>query len=144
MSANAIIHQAQLNEWAARFADKKASGLTVNEWCLQNNLSQWSYFYWKRKLKEELISQALPEIVPLTLPVPECHSLPSASPVLGSTTCTTNTTDTARGSGTACATDTACTTASAATIRIHNTAIEINASAPENFIANLIKAVRHA
>ena len=144
MSANAIIHQAQLNEWAARFAEQKSSGLSVNNWCLQNNISKWTYFYWKRKLKEDLLSQALPEIVPLTLPVSECHTVPSVPSVSGCTTGTTCITGTSCEKDTICATDTTCTSSSAATIRINDIAIEINASAPEVFITNLIKAVCHA
>lgn len=48
--------------------DQKASGLTVMEWCKQNNLSAYKYFYWKRLLKEEAIEQVLPAIVPLAMP----------------------------------------------------------------------------
>ena len=36
MSAKTILHQAMLNEWVARIAEQKASGLNVSEWCIQN------------------------------------------------------------------------------------------------------------
>ncbi len=68
MSTKSLLHQAKLNEWISRFADQKASGLTVAEWCKQNSLSEYKYFYWKRLLKEEAIEQALPDIVPLAMP----------------------------------------------------------------------------
>ena len=68
MSTKSILHQAKLNEWASLFADQKSSGLSVAEWCKQNNLSQYKFFYWKRRLKDEAITQVLPEIVPLTIP----------------------------------------------------------------------------
>ncbi len=68
MSTNSMIHKAKLNEWAARLADQKASGLSVSEWCRQNNLSQYKYFYWKRLLKEETVKQVLPDIVQLAMP----------------------------------------------------------------------------
>jgi len=45
MSTKSLIHQAKLNEWATRFADLKASGLPVKEWCLHNNISKDKYFY---------------------------------------------------------------------------------------------------
>ncbi|WP_442969665.1 IS66 family insertion sequence element accessory protein TnpA [Roseburia sp. TF10-5] len=32
-----------MNEWTTRFSDQKASGLTVKEWCNQNNLSIHTY-----------------------------------------------------------------------------------------------------
>ena len=65
MTAKQKIHQAYLNEWAARFTDQKVSGLTVRQWCDQNHLSIHKYHYWKHLLKEEVVDQLLPDIVPL-------------------------------------------------------------------------------
>ena len=52
MNSHQKFHQAHLNEWASRFADQKASGLTVRDWCSQNNLPIHKYNYWKHQLKE--------------------------------------------------------------------------------------------
>jgi len=60
MSTKQILHQAILNEWVSRIANQQASGLTVAEWCRRNEVSRNSYFYWKRQMKDELITQALP------------------------------------------------------------------------------------
>ena len=68
MNAKQKLHQIHLQEWTVRFADQKASGLTVRQWCEQNNLSFHTYNYWKHLLKEEVVDQALPDIVPLSLP----------------------------------------------------------------------------
>ena len=67
MSTRSIINQAKLREWTSRFAYQKASSLTIADWCQQNGISRHSCFYWKRKLKDEVVSQALPEIVPLSI-----------------------------------------------------------------------------
>ena len=69
MNARQKLHQIHLQEWTVRFADQKASCLTVRQWCEQNNLSFHTYNYWKHLLKEEVVEQALPDIVPLSLPV---------------------------------------------------------------------------
>lgn len=69
MNARQKLHQIHLQEWAIRFADQKASGLTVRQWCEQNHLSFHTYNYWKHLLKEEVVDQVLPDIVPLSLPV---------------------------------------------------------------------------
>lgn len=69
MNAKQKLHQVHLQEWAIRFADQKASGLTVRQWCEQNKLSFHTYNYWKHLLKEEVVDQSLPDIVPLSLPV---------------------------------------------------------------------------
>ena len=68
MSTRSIVNRAKLEAWASRFSEQKASGLTVADWCQQNSISRHSYFYWKRRLKDEAVSQALPEIVPLAVP----------------------------------------------------------------------------
>lgn len=54
MNTRQKLHQLRMNEWATRFSDQKASGLTVKEWCGQNDLSIHTYNYWKHALKEEL------------------------------------------------------------------------------------------
>ena len=64
MSTRSIIHQATLNEWVSRIKEQKTSGLSVSEGCRQNNISRDKYFYWKRQLKEEVVEQSLPDIVP--------------------------------------------------------------------------------
>ncbi len=51
MFNKSLLHQARLNEWASRCADQKASGLSVTDWCEQNNLSKHKFFYWKQLLK---------------------------------------------------------------------------------------------
>ena len=131
MNARQKLHQVHLQEWAIRFADQKASGLTVRQWCEQNNLSFHTYNYLKHLLKEEVVDQALPDIVPLSLPV-------------------------ISGSGSSLG-----TTASAAfpsiranrSIRSNNpsvkmvingVSIEIDTSVSEDFLGKLIKAVCHA
>lgn len=131
MSTKSMLRQAKLNEWAVRFSDQKASGLTVKEWCRQNNLSQDKFFYWKRLLKENAIEQALPEIVPLAMPlVPE--------PVNSTLSDTTN------DAYESCASCTSCASNSCARLLINGICIELDSSAPEAFIRKLIKAVRHA
>ena len=132
MSTKSMLHQTMLNEWAARFADQKASGLSVAQWCKENNLSRYKYFYWKRQLKDEVTLQALPDIVPLAMPaspvVPEVPA-PAMSSGLASATCAS------------CA---SFPSSSCARVLINGMTIEIESSAPEPFIRSLIKAVRHA
>lgn len=67
MNAKTKIHQAHLNEWAILIQNQATSGLTVRDWCAKNNLTIHKYNYWKRLLKEELVDQVLPDIVPLSL-----------------------------------------------------------------------------
>ena len=62
MTTKEKIHQLHLSEWITRFADQKASGLTVKQWCEQNGFTIHTYNYWKHILKEEVVNKALPDI----------------------------------------------------------------------------------
>ncbi|MCR5419522.1 MAG: hypothetical protein K6E98_00775 [Lachnospiraceae bacterium] len=133
MSTKSLLHQAKLKEWASRFIDQKASGLSVAEWCKQNNLSQHKFFYWKRLLKEEAIEQTLPDIVPL--------AMPSVTADVSQTQVTSQVPTLARETRASCTTF---ASNSCARLFINGVCIEIESSAPESFITNLIRAVRHA
>ena len=132
MSTRSMLHQAKLNEWASRFAEQKSSGLSVPAWCEKQGISKYKFFYWKRQLKDELVTQALPDIVPLPLPtaqLPEVNTTFATAPIPDRTT---------RASCTTFA------TCSCARIYINGMTIEFDASASANIISNVIKAVRHA
>ena len=132
MSSNSIIKQTKLKQWASLFADQKSSGLSVIDWCRQNNISRDQFFYWKRKLKDELVTNALPDIVPISLP-----SAPdSVSPILSPSPQTKDN----RATCTSCPTF---TTGSCARVYINGMTVEFDASVPESLISNVVKAVRH-
>jgi hypothetical protein len=128
-----MLHQAKLNEWASRFIEQKASGLSVSEWCRQNNQSRYKFFYWKRLLKEEAALQVLPDIVPL--------SVPSVSPQLQPDSTFPTTSELGSATCASCATF---TSNLCARLYINGICIELDSSANETFIKNIIKAVRHA
>lgn len=125
MNTRQKLHQIHLNEWATRFADQAASGLTVRQWCEQNNYSVHTYNYWKHILKEELASQVLPDIVPITISEPTPQSLPVvATPISSSLT--------------------NCTIRANAKLFINGVSIEVDSTASEEFLRTIIKAVRYA
>ena len=126
MNAKQKLHQTHLREWAARFTDQKASGLTVRAWCEQNQISFHKYNYWKHILKEEVVDQALPDIVSLTLPASTLPSAQASQPVRTNRAIHTNYTN--------------------ANVRlcIDGVAIEIDPSVPEEFLRTLVRAVHYA
>lgn len=123
MTAKQKLHQAHLREWAARFSDQKASGLTVRQWCEQNHLSIHKYNYWKHILKEEVVDQMLPDIVPLSFPV--SSNMPDR-PVRANRAIRTNASNTN------------------VKFCIDGVSVEIDPSVPEDFLRTLIRAVHYA
>ena len=82
MNAKQKLHQLHLQEWAGRFAEQKASGLTIRQWCEVNHFFFHTYNYWKYLLKEEVVDQILPDIVPIPVSaVLEYQSLLEATEV---------------------------------------------------------------
>lgn len=127
MNARQKLHQVHLQEWAIRFADQKASGLTVRQWCKQNHLSFHTYNYWKHLLKEEVVDQVLPDIVPLSLPVcsDSGSSLETTAPAFPSIRANRSNNFNVK-------------------MLINGVSIEIDTAVSEEFLGKLIKAVCHA
>ena len=42
--------------WAERIAECRSSGMSVREWCRENEISEKTYYYWQRKLYQQMIS----------------------------------------------------------------------------------------
>ena len=130
MNARQKLHQIHLQEWTVRFADQKASGLTVRQWCEQNNLSFHTYNYWKHLLKEEVVDQTLPDIVPLSLPV-----LSDSDSSLETTATEIRSIRAIRAIR---------SNDSNIKLQINGVSIEIDTSVSEEFLTKLIRAVCHA
>ena len=53
MNTKQKLHQAYFAKWAVHFQEQASSGLTVKQWCVENNFSIHTYNYWKHLLKLE-------------------------------------------------------------------------------------------
>ena len=135
MNAKQKLHQAHLAEWANRFSEQKASGLTVRQWCEQNNISFHRYNYWKHQLKEQVVDHMLPEIVQLSVPA----SIPS-------TDISSSRNRLAHRSTTIRANRANCANHSNANVRlcVDGVALELEPSVSEDFLRTLIRAVHYA
>ena len=127
MNAKQKLHQVHLQGWAIRFADQKASGLTVRQWCEQNSLSFHTYNYWKHLLKEEVVDQSLLDIVPLSLPVLSGSDSSSGTTAPAFPSIRANRSNNSN-----------------VKMLINGVSIEIDTWVSEEFLGKLIKAVCHA
>ena len=129
MNAKQKLHQANLAKWTALFHEQASSGLTVKNWCAQNNISIHKYNYWKRMVKEMYVDSVLPDIVPISpMSLP---SLPSALPD-------------SQLAGLRDLRDSCCSMEpKCISIVIDDIRIEIGPSASDEMISGIIKAVRH-
>ena len=123
MNTKQKLRQIHLNEWAARFSDQKSSGLTVKQWCEQNNFTIHTYNYWKHALKEEVASQVLPDIVPVSLSEIQAQtlSLPASNSCLANRPIRAT-----------------------AKLTIGDISVEFDSDISEEFLRTILKAVRYA
>ena len=70
MNAKSKLHQVKLSQWTTLIQEQSRSGLTIKDWCMQNNISFHAYNYWKHILKESVVDSVMPDIVPLVSPGP--------------------------------------------------------------------------
>lgn len=73
MNTKLATTQIRITEWAAIIKDCKSSGLKVDEYCQQHDISRDAYYYWLRKVKTAALQQA----GFVELPVPEVKSVPA-------------------------------------------------------------------
>ena len=136
MNAKQKLHQAHLAEWTARFSDQRASGLTVRQWCDQNHVSIHKYNYWKHQLKEEVVDQMLPDIVPLAVTTPLSVTKPTLPQNTQSDQAVPD-----RAIRANCANR---TNRANVKFRVDGVSLEVEPSINEDFLRVLIRAVHYA
>ena len=150
MNANKTFHQANLAKWTAIFQEQKDSGLTVKDWCAQNNVSHHAYYYWKRLAKEAYMDSVLPEIVPIALPATDDNALSEAPQFPAEAYSPDDSRDLYNSRNSYNSPDTLNTKSpvSAAsenvTISVNGIQINIDTSASDDLIFRVLKAVRYA
>jgi len=58
MTAQKLVRQKKLQEWARMIEECENSGKTVSDWCEANGVGYKNYFYRKRRVREKLLDMA--------------------------------------------------------------------------------------
>ena len=61
-------------QWEMVVQECAASGLSNREFCRQRGIPEKSFYYWQRKLRQQIVESAAPQLVPLE-PVTESEDL---------------------------------------------------------------------
>ena len=62
-----VKQEVRLQEWSAQVEAQQASGLTVQQWCMENGVKPKTYYYHLKKVREQFLDSS-PAIVPLNVP----------------------------------------------------------------------------
>lgn len=57
--ADLNVNEMKKNIWRQRLIDQKRSGMTVVDYCVKNNLSMKSYYYWHKKIGNEVYNSVI-------------------------------------------------------------------------------------
>ena len=66
MKISEVKQEYQLQEWSGMLRQRKESGLSVKDWCLEQGISEHSYYYRLRRLRQ-MACTALEQAQPLQL-----------------------------------------------------------------------------
>lgn len=61
----AVRDEYRAQQWALAIRECSDSGLTNREFCRQRGISEKSFYYWQRKLREQIVDAASPKLVQL-------------------------------------------------------------------------------
>ncbi|EMS69213.1 IS66 family insertion sequence element accessory protein TnpA [Ruminiclostridium cellobioparum] len=72
MDAQKLTHEYRLSQWAPIIHACRNSGMTVKAWCQENSINEKQFFYWQRRVREEIssLSSELPVAMQNTAFVP--------------------------------------------------------------------------
>ena len=68
MSTQLATRQIRMQQWVQVVHATNESGLTVKEYCENNNISENAYYYWLRRIRESAIEAAGGQFAELTVP----------------------------------------------------------------------------
>ena len=55
----------RLAVWTQRITDCRSSGISVKRWCMENGISEKTYYYWQRRIFRMAQEQQTPEFAEL-------------------------------------------------------------------------------
>ena len=113
--------QYRIQKWINIFADRKQSGMTVQQYCDANQLSRDSYYYWFKKIRAVTLKQMSPSIVPIGI----------ADPVMEQTSVAKTTTATGN-----------LFIPATLTLQIGDVSLEINEATPDSLLRRTVRILR--
>ena len=73
-----ITHKVRREQWLGIINECLASGMSKTAWCKEHGISDKTFFYWQRKLREDAYISAIES---QTLPAVKDTNLPTGSPI---------------------------------------------------------------
>ena len=65
-----VKQEIRLREWSEQIERQQSSGMSVEQWCVENGIKPKTYYYRLRRVREKCVA-AQPSIVPIAIPETE-------------------------------------------------------------------------
>lgn len=62
MDIETVCRATRREEWKAKIEACRSSGLTVRDWCEQQEISEPTYYYWLKQLRQEHLIECRPSL----------------------------------------------------------------------------------
>lgn len=79
-----ITHEMRLIQWTPIVRECRSSGMSVKSWCIENKVNEKQFYYWQRRIREELYSalektesKSQPQFVQLPVSVDSSRNTPA-------------------------------------------------------------------
>ena len=69
MNTKEIATEYRMVQWSGLLKERRESGESIKEFCQNKGVSENTYFYWQRKLREAAVKQILPEAAEKSSPM---------------------------------------------------------------------------
>ena len=54
-NVKSLTTQYRYDRWVGIISERNASGLSIKDWCRQNNVKETSYYYWLKKIRHSIV-----------------------------------------------------------------------------------------
>ncbi|WP_088186828.1 hypothetical protein [Desulfosporosinus sp. FKA] len=60
-NVKSLTTQYRYDRWVGIISERNASGLSIKDWCRQNDVKETSYYYWLKKIRHSIVESLEPE-----------------------------------------------------------------------------------
>lgn len=60
-NVKSLTTQYRYDRWVGIISERNASGLSIKDWCRQNNVKETSYYYWLKKIRHSMVESLNPD-----------------------------------------------------------------------------------
>lgn len=60
-NVKSLTTQYRYDRWVGIISERNASGLSIKDWCRQNDVKETSYYYWLKKIRHSIVESLDPD-----------------------------------------------------------------------------------